>query len=443
MAQRITQSSMDTGSGKMNNRGNPFKGKRFVLTHWALAVLGGSENNILQLAEYIKERGGLVEFFTYAFDDPLKKIINEKNIPVRVDDIDLFDQLQKTEIRYDLSKTDFVIICQNTIPIDIIKQLNDKAIKTKFIFFHMSSHIGLAMESPLFYDLESKIASKILTISEETTTEQIERLLGNNIQNLVYYRNPVPDSFIDRKLRADYPKIPKKIAVISNHPPEEVVELVHDISMKSKKVKIEFIGRWSNNPKLVTAGLLSKYDVVVSIGKTVQYCLVMGIPVYIYDRFGGQGYVTDYDAAKRRNFSGRDAGKKTTDVIADELLKEYKTAVKYQEENIEFFRKEFLLSNVAPLVFNDKEDVVLNNNFSQQYINYLISIQLLLKEKYSTMIYSGNMQKKLDNMDSQVMFMKKEILERDSELRSFLSVKRSARLLMGNIKRRILHDKTK
>lgn len=424
----------------MNSIETIFKGKRFLLTHWALAVLGGSENNILQLAEYIKDHGGIVEFFTYVLDDPMRTIIKEKNIPVKVDDINLLDKKQKTEIKYDLSKLDYIVVCQNTIPIDIIKQLNNKNIKTKFIFFHMSSHVGIAMESPLFYELESKISSKILSISEETTTEQLERLLGNNIQNLVHYRNPVPDDFIDRPLKTDYPKIPKKIAVISNHPPTELINLEHDIKIKNHKLNIEFIGRWNNNSKLVTAELLSKYDAVITIGKTVQYCLVMNIPVYIYDRFGGQGYIYDYDAAKRRNFSGRDSGKKTTSAIAGELIKNYKKAAKYQNDNIDVFQKEFLLSNNISSVFDENKEKSMSNNFTQQYLNFLISVQLLLKEKYSTLIHAGNLQKRLDDMNLQQILSKKKIIEYENELQSFLSIKRSTRLLIGNIKRRILRD---
>ena len=225
----------------MKNANNPFKGKRFLLTHWALAVLGGSENNILQMAEYIRDQGGLVEFFTYAFDNPVKEIIQEKNFQVKVDDINLLDQSQATHVKYDLNKIDYIIVCQNVIPIDIIKQLNVKSLRTKFVFFHMSAFIGLAMESPLFYDLEAKIASKILTISEETTVEQIERLLGENIRKLTYYRNPVPDNFINDIQEISYPKVPRRVAVISNHPPRELIDLERERVIVDCGVKIEYI----------------------------------------------------------------------------------------------------------------------------------------------------------------------------------------------------------
>lgn len=38
--------------------------------------------------------------------------------------------------------------------------------------------------------------------------------------------------------------------------------------------------------KSITLEILSQYDVAITIGKTVQYCLVMGVPVYVYDKFG-------------------------------------------------------------------------------------------------------------------------------------------------------------
>ena len=54
---------------------------------------------------------------------------------------------------------------------------------------------------------------------------------------------------------------------------------------------IDAIG--SEKPAITSAELLDHYDCVISIGKTVQYCLVQGIPVFLYDRFGGPGYLNE------------------------------------------------------------------------------------------------------------------------------------------------------
>jgi hypothetical protein len=410
-----------------------FHNKKVLLTHFALAGFGGSENNILQLAEFIANKGGTVEFFTYALADPLKTVIASKKIPVTVDDVNLLDLSLKTSVKYDMDKIDYIVICQNVIPIDIIKQLRQKKIKTKFIFLHMSSFPGIAMEVPLLFELEEKIASKILSISEETTKEQLERILGRNIKNLEYYRNPVPDDFAKNSKKNKFPDMPRKIAVISNHPPEEIVGLANEPEIKENDIQIEYIGRWNNNPQLVTPDLLSRYDCVVSIGKTVQYCLVAGIPIYVYDHFGGQGYLLDYEKAREKNFSGRDAAHKSGKEIAHELIAGYRMAVNYQMKKIDDFRKEYLLSANVEKVFSSINSVsTYDDYFSQQYINYLISMQMLLKAYYGA-ITSTN----AENLKQQLAQKNSEIEKMKDELTSHRGIKRSARLFASNIKRRI------
>jgi len=58
--------------------------------------------------------------------------------------------------------------------------------------------------------------------------------------------------------------------------------------------------------------VLENYDLVITIGKTVNYCLALGVPVYCYDWFGGSGYLNPGNFAinKRHNFSGRDSFRK-------------------------------------------------------------------------------------------------------------------------------------
>ena len=56
------------------------------------------------------------------------------------------------------------------------------------------------------------------------------------------------------------------------------------------------------------------------------------------------------------------------------------------------------------------------------------------------MVHASNMQRELSEKKKQVTRMTKELTMRNNELKAFLSIKRSARLLLGNIKRRILHE---
>ena len=56
--------------------------------------------------------------------------------------------------------------------------------------------------------------------------------------------------------------------------------------------------------ELVTPELIQKYDVVLTIGKTVQYALLGNKVVYCYDHFGGMGYLSlkNYEIARYHNF---------------------------------------------------------------------------------------------------------------------------------------------
>ena len=96
----------------------------------------------------------------------------------------------------------------------------------------------------------------------------------------------------------------ENIIVVSNHPPEEVRELKAVAERKGLGFRI--IGR-NDEVALVTPELLATASAVISIGKTVHYCLAAGIPVFVYDRFGGPGWLTttNIEAAEYAIYSGK------------------------------------------------------------------------------------------------------------------------------------------
>lgn len=96
----------------------------------------------------------------------------------------------------------------------------------------------------------------------------------------------------------------RRIALVSNHPPAELIEAV--LALATRGIEVERIGVGGNVQRVVPS-LLSRFDAVISIGKTVQYALAMGLPVFCYDHFGGPGWITpgNVAAAADFNFSGR------------------------------------------------------------------------------------------------------------------------------------------
>ncbi|MBU9662039.1 glycosyltransferase [Burkholderia multivorans] len=96
----------------------------------------------------------------------------------------------------------------------------------------------------------------------------------------------------------------RRVAVVSNHVAAEVAGLVDLLRMNGVTVDVYGIGAIVTR---ITPDLLAQYDSVVSIGKTVQYCIAAGIPVFCYDHFAGPGWITSdsFDSARQANFSGR------------------------------------------------------------------------------------------------------------------------------------------
>lgn len=60
----------------------------------------------------------------------------------------------------------------------------------------------------------------------------------------------------------------------------------------------------------------------------------MGVSVYIYDHFGGGGYLNskNIELARSYTFSGRKFGKKSSKEIVDDIGPGYQKAVKYHQK---------------------------------------------------------------------------------------------------------------
>ena len=123
------------------------------------------------------------------------------------------------------------------------------------------------------------------------------------IERLAVFPNAAPAVFLNGYRELLHGEL-TSIAVISNHPPIELTDLI-DL-LRTDGVEVDLIGVQGRKLR-VTPEILSRYSAIITIGKTVQYCLVTGTPVFCYDHFGGPGWITleSFDAASRKNFSGR------------------------------------------------------------------------------------------------------------------------------------------
>lgn len=174
----------------------------------------------------------------------------------------------------------------------------------------------------------------------EFFSERYPHLAGR----LSIFPNAAPEGYFEQAKHSVQRGL-ESIGIISNHAPEEVLELVE--LFKARAIKVELIGL-QGTPKRVTPQVISGYSAVISIGKTVQYCLAAGVPVYCYDHFGGPGWIVSsvFEAAFERNFSGRCTPRKISAAhIVEEMITGYASTLEQSDVLRGFARDRFSLTD--------------------------------------------------------------------------------------------------
>lgn len=276
-----------------------------------------------------------------------------------------------------LSDYDYVWVHSQVLPTASIQQFcNQNSSMPKFIFLHMSKFDWIPDEQPYIWNMENRLSYLSLFISEEVDN-CVHWQLDSNV-NVGYFRNPAPVEF-GAYHTINGEKVSKAL-IVTNHPTDELIDarkIMHDMGVESV-----MMGDLGEQYRTIDASLMSEFDVVISIGKTVQYCLTMGKPVYIYDKFGGDGYLNDnnFDKAMRSNFSGRSGRKKSPSEIANELINGYHDAKQYQTRNRKRFIKLFQIDYIIKgIIVKDREITP----FSKRYAKMVENCQVLARNRFA------------------------------------------------------------
>lgn len=293
--------------------------KKVLLTNFNILNYSGSEIDTVTIANHFVKLGYDVDIFTLEYGLPLSDIVNKK---VRVI---IPNEIKKLQDKYDL-------IWAHHYPLldYLIFQLKIKA--KHIIYISLSSFEPL--ETLPFYYMDLSIIGALSEEAIEVLKCQMPRQ-----RDILVFPNYATKNYFDYKIKK-VQKI-KKVCIISNHVPEELYDFKKIAESNSIVVDIYGIG---NIVKYVDDKLLSDYDVIISIGKTIYYSLAMGKLSYCYDRFGGYGFVTkeNIDKCFKKNFSGRDFGRKMNgEEIYKDIISNYKNANKELRKIKEFAREKF------------------------------------------------------------------------------------------------------
>jgi hypothetical protein len=307
--------------------------KRALIATHNLVSYAGSEVFTLELATELREMGWDVTVATLVPGNPMVSEFQQRGLPV----VDLLaDQPLFANHRFDLAWIHHAPVLYHLTFIHRIEVV-------KLVFCSLSH----------FEALESVPAQRagihLLLANSIENRDFIALDLGLDPDEVIVFPNSVPGSYW-RSPKKVNPPAPSRIAIISNHPPPEV--LVAAVMLERSGLTVCHIGT-GGKQVLITPDLLRHYDAVITIGKTVPYCFALKVPVYCYDHFGGPGWLDhgNLDLASRNNFSGRGFVRKTPEAIAHEIVAGYRDALHTLEPHFERAAKLLdLLKNLRSVI---------------------------------------------------------------------------------------------
>ena len=286
--------------------------RRVLLTNHYLCNYAGSELLTLEKAKYFVSLGAEVYVAFFLIGEKFKSEFDELGVKL----LDLrASSLPKLELDlfwgHHFTTFDSVLVRHGLTP--------------KYVVFSSLSPFESLEVPPIYFENFSYItANSVETVNSLASVGVLE-------EKIYLFENAVVDEFFD------FGSVKKshslnKIAVISNHVPLEVVDAV---TILRESFEVDIFGLQYTSVH-VGPELLAQYDLVISIGRTVQQCFAMRIPIYCYDRFGGPGYLSkeNYREASNFNYSGRCASRViSANELAEELISGYENSV----SNLEFF----------------------------------------------------------------------------------------------------------
>lgn len=329
--------------------------KKVLMTNLYLQKYTGSELHTLEIARQFKKHGFEVTIMVYSKAYPLLALCND------------FKVIECKHERLDEQYYDIVFL-QHFPVYDYLH--SQYSIKYRYLIV---SKLSLFNEYELLPECYDK-ADLISVVSEECA--DAIRAYTNNI---FLFQNSVENRFFESfplKLRS---KMLKKICIISNHVPKELYEIKNIM----QEYNISYIGA-GNEIKLVSPEVLQEFDLVITIGRTVQQCFACGVPVFVYDYFGGPGYINsnNLELAKAHNFSGRGFTKMDALKIKKEIISGYPKNFENLKSLMLYTKKNFNLDDV----FNNMLEKVTKNPKPISYLPQLSDLERLRFSLYTRLI---------------------------------------------------------
>lgn len=283
--------------------------KALVLTNH-MADIAGSELVALEVCEALMTRGYEVTLHTNYLAEPMRSLIDAR-IDAHADENfpNVFD-------------FDFVWSQHLLLPLAISQHEIPDGWSTTFVSAHLSG------QEP--FELAGLSIARLLgatIVSNSPDGADLLRARGVTSEIIVHH-NACPRNFWLKRTKAVGPL--RRALVVSNHAPAEVTEAIR--LLRRGGIEVEHIGLGGDQARRILPSDLRGVEAVLTIGKTVQYAVMGGVPVYCYDHFGGPGWLDqdNFENAEAFNFSGRcSRTQKSGERIAAEIVEGHARAAEF------------------------------------------------------------------------------------------------------------------
>ena len=179
----------------------------------------------------------------------------------------------------------------------------------------------LGNRSSIGYPINGNFSDAALYLSEEIRETMVgksehDRKILYKISRNVYEESEFP---LQYALKGPPDGTPN-FAVVTNHFDADLAQVLQE-GEKEGLCRFTHFG-YPGNSTTITADLLASFDAVISIYRTVLPAAALGLPVYVCDTGGSDGWLVrdNYQELRDHTFSGRVLGIKDQDTIREHLL---------------------------------------------------------------------------------------------------------------------------
>ncbi|RYD85575.1 MAG: hypothetical protein EOP61_38730, partial [Sphingomonadales bacterium] len=303
--------------------------RRLLIATNQLWTIAGSEVVAIELARHFLGLGYQVDVYTSWAEQPMAGLFEEAIGKPLITDPELV-----RPFTYDV-----VYVQHQLLGLFDYAPHDDDRAATRIVIGRLSRRSFL--ESGGW--LHDRVLADHVLANSELTAEHLASV-GHGTPTTVFYNAAPASYFAPFQPRPD---APAKILVVTNHRDPALTEAVE---LLRPSAEVERIGG-ADRVTLVTPEMIAGADLVVSIGKTIPYAIAGRVPAYVYDRYGGPGYLDpdNVHTAARYNFSGRCRERQlSAREIAAEIMGAYAKGVAFARDTPQSWIDRYWLPRYIP-----------------------------------------------------------------------------------------------